>query len=159
VAELERGPTVLLRLFLLFTLVPLVELSLLFWIAQHTGWVFTLWLVVLTGVVGAWLARREGLRCWLEVQRQLGEGQLPAEPLLDGLMILLAGAVLITPGVLTDLVGFSLLVPPIRRKMRSYLAARYKDRIAVHTMGGFGDAGSRADENVIDAEHQPTDDP
>ncbi len=56
----------LLRLFLLFTLIPLVELSLLFWIAQHTGWVFTLWLVILTGVVGAWLARREGLRCWLD---------------------------------------------------------------------------------------------
>lgn len=148
----------LLRLFLLFTLVPVVELSLLVWIGMHTGLPFTLGLVILTGVVGAWLARREGLRCWLEVQRQLGEGQLPAEPLLDGLMILLAGAVLITPGVLTDVVGFALLVPPIRRKMRSYLAARYKDRIAVHTMGGFSETGSRADEHVIDAEHRPTDD-
>jgi len=157
VAGGKRGLAVLLRLFLLFTLVPLVELSLLFWIAQHTGWVFTLGLVIVTGVVGAWLARREGLRCWLEVQRQLAQGQVPAEPLLEGLMILLAGAVLITPGVLTDIVGFTLLVPPIRRRVRSYLAARYKAQIAVHSVGGSGGEGSRVDENVIDAEHHPTD--
>jgi UPF0716 protein FxsA len=143
-------------LFLLFTLVPLVELALLFWIAQHTGWAFTLGLVILTGMVGAWLARREGLRCWLEVQRRLAQGELPAEPLLDGLMILVAGAVLITPGVLTDLAGFALLVPPIRRRVRGYLAKRFKGRIAVHSMHGFGPAGP--DDDVIDAEHRPADD-
>ena len=146
----------LVRLFLLFTLVPLGELALLFWIAQHTGWLFTLGLVIVTGVVGASLARHEGLRCWLEVQRQLAEGKLPAEPLLDALMILVAGALLITPGVLTDLVGFALLVPPIRRLVRRYLAARFQAQIVVHPMQGFAEPPAQ-DDDVIDVEYRKTD--
>ncbi|MFH1924166.1 MAG: FxsA family protein, partial [Planctomycetota bacterium] len=71
----------LLRLLLLFTLIPLAELALLVWISEHVmGLSATIGLVIFTGVVGAWLARQEGLRCWIEVQRQLAEGQLPAEP-------------------------------------------------------------------------------
>ena len=146
----------LLRLFLLFTLIPLGELALLFWIARCTDWLFTLGLVILTGVVGAWLARREGLRCWLKVQEQLARGQLPAEPLLDGLMILVAGALLITPGVVTDLVGFGLLVPPVRRLVGRYLAARFKAHIIMHPMPGFPDSPSKGDD-VIDVEHHPSD--
>ena len=148
----------LLRLFLLFTLVPLVELGLLIWISQYTGPLFTIALVIATGVVGAWLARREGLRCWLEVQRQLARGELPAEPILDGLMILVAGAVLITPGVVTDLAGFALLVPPVRKLVRQYLAARFKARIRMHPSSGFGDRSGGSDDDVIDVEHHPTDD-
>lgn len=148
----------LLRLFLLFTLIPLIELALLVWISEHVmGLPATIGLVIFTGVVGAWLARREGLRCWLEVQRQMAEGQLPAEPLLEGLMILVAGALLITPGVLTDLVGFSLLAPPIRRLVGRSLAARFKAQITVHPMSGFGE-GPPEDDDVIDVEHRPTDD-
>ena len=155
--DTERGLAVLWRLLLLFTLVPLVELALLFWIAQHTHWSFTLWLVIITGLLGAWLARQEGLRCWLEVQRQLAGGQLPAEPLLDGLMILVAGALLITPGVLTDLVGFALLVPPIRKLVRRYLGARFKARIVMHGTSDLSQYPGE-DEDVIDVEHRPTDD-
>ncbi len=147
----------LLRLFLLFTLIPLGELALLFWISQHTGWLFTLSLVVVTGVVGAWLARQQGVRCWLEVHRQLAAGRLPTESLLDGLMILVAGAVLITPGVLTDLAGFSLLVPPIRRRVRGYLARRFKAHVVVHSAQGFGPRDQQHDD-VIDVESRPTDD-
>ena len=146
----------LLRLLLLFTLVPLVEVALLIWISQYTGLLFTIGLVILTGVVGAWLAREQGLRCWLEVQRQLSQGQLPAEPLLDGLMILVAGAVLITPGVLTDAVGFALLIPPIRAMVRRYLAERFKARITVAPMSGFGHSPADEDD-VIDVEHRPGD--
>jgi UPF0716 protein FxsA len=148
---------VLLRLFLLFTLVPLVELALLIWIAVNTDPILTIGLVVLTGAVGAWLAREQGLRCWREVHRQLSQGQLPAEPLLDGLMILVAGALLITPGVLTDALGFALLVPPIRRRMRRYLAERFKTRITVQPMTGFGQSPGQPDD-VIDVEHHPSDD-
>ena len=146
----------LLQLFLLFTLIPLVELALLVWISQYTGLLFTIALVIVTGVVGAWLARQEGLRCWLEVQRQLAEGQLPAEPLLDGLMILVAGAVLITPGVLTDLAGFALLVPPVRGRVRRYLAARFKARIVMHPMPGFTEPPAE-EGDVIDVEYRKTD--
>ena len=146
----------LFRLLLLFTLVPLVELTLLLLIGRHMGLPFTLGLVIVTGVVGAWLARQQGLRCWREVQRQMSQGQLPAEPLLDGLMILVAGALLLTPGVLTDALGFALLLPPIRRRVRRYLAKRFKARIMVQPMPGFGEhPGGRDD--AIDVEHHPSD--
>jgi UPF0716 protein FxsA len=147
---------VLLRLLLLFTLIPLVELALLFWISEQTGWLFTLGLVIVTGVVGATLARQQGLRCWLEVQRQMAEGQLPAEPILDGLMLLVAGAVLITPGVLTDLVGFALLVPPVRKLVRRYLAARFRSRVVVHRPQDFAGPPTE-DDDVIDVEYRRTD--
>lgn len=147
----------LLRLLLLFTLLPLVELTLLLWIAEHTGWLFTLWLVILTGLLGAWLARHEGLRCWREIHRRMARGELPADSLLDGLMILVAGAVLITPGVLTDLVGFALLMAPIRRLVRRYLARRIQAHII---LGPAPDARHRPPErdDVIDVEHRPPDD-
>jgi UPF0716 protein FxsA len=147
----------LVRLLLLFTAVPLVELALLFWIAQHTGPLFTLGLVIGTGVVGAGLARQQGLRCWLDVQRQMARGELPADSLLDGLMILVAGALLITPGVLTDLMGFALLVPPIRRLIRRRVAARMKAQMVVHRAAGF-DGSSPEDGDVVDAEYRRVDD-
>ena len=121
----------LLRLLLLFTLVPLVELVLLLILADNTSWQFTVALVLVTGVVGAALARHEGLRCLRRVQQKLAAGELPGDALLDGLMILLAGALLITPGVLTDLVGFALLLPAFRRVVKGRLARRLRARIRV----------------------------
>ncbi len=127
----------MLRLLLLFTLVPLTELVLLLWLADKTSWWFTLWLVIFTGVLGAWLARREGLRCWLEIQKRIDRGELPTDSLLEGVMILVAGAVLVTPGVLTDILGFSLLVPPFRRIVRRWLARRITTRVAMHHPGNW----------------------
>ncbi len=121
----------LLRLLLLFTVVPLVELVLLLWLAEQIEWGPTLGLVLLTGFVGAALARHEGLRCIAKIQQKMAAGQLPGDPLLDGLMILVAGALLVTPGILTDLVGFSLLVPGFRRIMKRYLKKRFQARITV----------------------------
>jgi len=147
---------VLLRLLLLFIVLPLVELALLLWLADVTGWQFTFGLVICTGVLGGWLARHEGLRCWRAVQQQLARGELPADSLLDGLLILVAGAVLITPGVITDLTGFALLVPPIRGLVKRYLVARFKARMVVAGTSGFG--ARPPDEDVIDVEHRPADD-
>ena len=104
----------LLRLIFLFTLVPLVELYLLFRIANWTTPQFTITLVIATGILGAFLARKQGMQ-WREgMARQLQRGELPTDGLLDGLMIFIAGALLVTPGVLTDVVGFGLLVPKLR---------------------------------------------
>jgi len=149
---------VLAYLLLLFVLLPLVELALLLWLAEQMGWLFTLGLVIFTGVLGASLARHQGLRCWMEVQRKLNRGELPADNLLDGLMILLAGAVLITPGVITDAAGFALLVPPVRRAIRKALARRLRSRMVVTSFTGrspFPPDG----EDVIDVDHRPVDDP
>ena len=143
----------LARLLLLFTVVPLLELVLLLWIAEHTGWKFTLGLVIFTGVLGAWLARQQGLRCWQRFQQQLAQGELPADSLLDGLMILIAGAVLVTPGVLTDLVGFALLIPPVRKLARQHLARRIRPHVVVGPMPGTAGRGTEQDD-VIDVEHR-----
>jgi len=122
----------LLRLFLLFTIVPVVELALLIQIGGLLGLGPTLLLVMGTGFAGAWLARREGLRGWLAVRDELQGGQLPGESLVHALLILVAGIVLITPGVITDIAGILLLVPPVRRS----LIARVRDRLSAQIERG-----------------------
>ena len=126
----------LLRLLLLLTVVPLVELVLLLWLASVTGWLLTVLLVLGTGVVGAFLARHEGLRCLRRAQRQVAEGQLPGDALLDGVMILAAGVLLVTPGMLTDLLGFALLLPPFRRLVKRRIKYRFEARLRVFTHDG-----------------------
>jgi len=123
---------VFFRLLILFTVVPLVELWLLLWIGSRTGLVFTVSLVLATGILGAALARQQGWQAWRGIHEQLARGQMPTSALVDGLMILTAGTLLITPGVLTDLVGFSLLVPPLRSLLKRRVAAWLKSRTDVH---------------------------
>lgn len=107
-----------LRLFLLFTLVPLLELTLLILIGEVVGVWVTVGLVVLTGALGAALARSEGLRVLGRVREEWNRGRVPTDELLDGLLILIAGAVLLTPGLITDCLGFFLLSPPGRTLVR-----------------------------------------
>ena len=99
------------RLLLLFILIPAVELALLIEIGKRIGTLETLALIVVTGILGAALARRQGLGVLRRARAEAAAGRLPAAALVDGVMILLAGAVLITPGVLTDLFGFLCLIP------------------------------------------------
>lgn len=134
----------LARLFLLFTLVPLLELYVLIQFTRWTGNIFlTLAVVVGTGVLGAYLARQQGWRAWLEIQRQLAAGRMPAEAVQDGLLILLAGALLITPGLLSDVAGISLLLPRVRQLVRRYLAARWTVRIAGRSTTSAWSAGEK----------------
>ncbi len=114
------------RLLLLFTAVPLVELALLLLIGRRVGLVATILLVLGTGVLGAWLAKSEGFKAFYRVREEMAAGRLPAEALLDGLLILIAGAVLLTPGLLTDLAGFALLTPFGRRAVRRAVAERMR---------------------------------
>lgn len=134
------------RLALLFVIVPVVELILLIEIGQVVGLLPTVGLVVFTGVTGAWLARAEGVRVFFQFQRELASGRLPGQSLLDGISVLIGGAFLLTPGVLTDLVGFSLLVPVTRRWIQRRIRKRLERRIAdgtirVVTMGNAGGGG------------------
>ena len=121
----------LLRLLLLFTIVPFVELLLLLWIADHTNWLFTVALIISTGIVGVALARHEGLRCLREVRQRLNRGEVPAGSLVDALLILIAGVLLVTPGVLTDLSGFLLLVPPVRGLVKRFVIERIRASLRV----------------------------
>ena len=126
------------RLFLLFTLVPLVELWLLVQIGEVVGLPATLGAVLATGALGASLARREGMRTLHMWQNSLSQGQLPDEGIASGLLILVGGIFLITPGVLTDVIGLSLLIPPLRRTVGHALTRRVQGKINVH--GSFGDS-------------------
>ena len=117
-----------IRLLLLFTLVPLAELYLLVKLGTVVGVAPTVALVVLTGILGAWLARVQGLSVLQRLGADLAEGQLPTDALIDGLLILVAGAVLLTPGLLTDALGFSLLVPQGRAAVRKVVGAWFARR-------------------------------
>ncbi len=144
------------RLALFFVVVPVLELMLLIKLGQVMGLMPTLLLVIFTGVTGAWLARAEGLRVLFQFQKELASGQLPGQAALDGISVLIGGAFLVTPGVLTDVFGLSLLFPPsrrwIQRLARARIARGIKDgSINVITMGagpgggfGFSDLGGSA---------------
>jgi UPF0716 protein FxsA len=119
----------LLRLLLLFTLVPLVELVLLLVLADKIGWQVTLGVVLGTGVLGASLARWQGIQVWRRAHRELSAGRLPGDALLDGLMVLVAGALLVTPGALTDALGFALLLPPFRTVIKRRLIRQFQSRV------------------------------
>jgi len=112
------------RLLLLFITLPLLELILLLQIGSLVGAWPTFGLVVTTGLLGAALARSQGLRVVAAVQRRLAQGELPGEELMDGLAVLVGGAFLLTPGVLTDLLGFALLLPFTRSAIRRGVEAR-----------------------------------
>ncbi|MFO7587377.1 MAG: FxsA family protein [Gemmatimonadota bacterium] len=134
----------LIRLLLLFTVVPLLELWLLLRIGDLVGLGPTLGLVVLTGAVGAWLARHEGARAWRAVQEQLAAGRLPGRELLEAVLVLVAGIVLITPGVITDALGLGLLVRPVRARVAERIRRRLGASLEVRTLGGDGGPGPRS---------------
>ena len=102
-------------LFLVFTLIPLLELALLLQLAQWLGGWTTFGLILLTAFAGAMLVRRQGLRLWADIQARLAADQLPACELVRGLCLLVGGVLLITPGVLTDIAGLLLLLPPLQQ--------------------------------------------
>lgn len=133
----------LAKLLLLFILVPLAELLLLLYIADQTSFAFTVGLIVATGVTGAALARWQGLRTIARIRDEINQGRPPAGALVDGLLILIAGALLLTPGLLTDLVGFSLLIPPLRAWVKRRVAKRLQASLHFPGPPG-GDAGDEA---------------
>ncbi len=118
------------RLLLLFTTIPLIELALLVEIGQHLGAPATVALVLFTGVLGAGLAKSQGVKTLARLQAELQQGRMPTDALLDGLMIFVAGAVLLTPGLLTDVFGFLLLVPAGRGVVRRAVAKRLRQRFS-----------------------------
>jgi UPF0716 protein FxsA len=118
------------RLFLLFTVVPLLELYILIKIGGYIGAFPTVGLVVLTALLGFVLARFEGLRKLQQIKRSLSLGIVPAEEMLDGVLIFVGGVLLIIPGVLTDLFALILLIPYTRTIFKRWLRRRFDRMIA-----------------------------
>ena len=111
----------LLKLFLAFTIIPIIEIYLLIEIGSIFGALTAVTLVILTGFLGAFLARMQGLQTLYRIQESLREGRMPSGELLDALLIVIAGLVLLTPGFLTDSAGFLLLIPATRNSIKYWL--------------------------------------
>ncbi len=117
-----------IKLFLAFTIIPVVEIYLLIKIGASFGVFTSIGLVILTGFLGAYLARIQGLKTLFKIQESVREGRMPSGELIDALLIAIAGAVLLTPGFLTDTFGFALLFPIIRNSIKSWLQDKIKNQ-------------------------------
>ncbi|UCG79287.1 MAG: FxsA family protein [Nitrospirota bacterium] len=118
-----------LKLFLIFAILPIVELSLLIKIGTVIGTINTIAIVILTAIVGAYMVRMEGIGVWFRIQKSLAEGIFPADELISGIMILVAGAVLLTPGFVTDAIGFLMVFPYTREHIKRLLKKYFEKRI------------------------------
>jgi UPF0716 protein FxsA len=115
----------LLKLFLAFTLIPVLEIYLLIKLGTFLGALNTVIIVVLTGIIGAFLAKLQGLHTMIKVKEGLNRGEMPAEEMLDALLILVAGIVLLTPGFLTDIAGLVILIPQTRVLFKRWLRKKF----------------------------------
>jgi UPF0716 protein FxsA len=157
-----------IKLFLLFTLGPLIELTLLLKIGSIFGVWHTVALVIITGAIGAFLARDQGLKVLREFQNSLAQGKIPTNPIVEGALILVSAALLVTPGMITDVIGFILVIPQSRKIVVEFLRKYFAAKIAqgAYTPGQSGGFYYRAsygspprkekpddkDQNVIDIE-------
>jgi UPF0716 protein FxsA len=132
----------LFYLFLLFTVVPLAELALLVWLGGQTEWWVPVLLVIADGVAGALLWRWQGLRALVKIQEEMAAGRMPADALVDGLLVFLAGALMITLGMITDIAGFGLLIPPIRAVVKRFAKVWFIRHVQVRTAAAFRTSGS-----------------
>ncbi len=119
----------LMRLILLFTVVPLVELAILFKLNQYVGLGYTLGIVIFTGILGAYLAKSQGNQILFRIKMDMGEGRMPGDELINGLCVLIGGAMLLTPGILTDTAGFILVIPATRHVVKIYIRNKLKKMI------------------------------
>lgn len=117
------------KLLLLFISIPLLEILILIKMGEAYGFWSTVLLVIVTGFVGAVIARLEGFRTWTNIQNELRAGRVPAEKLVDALILFAAGILLVTPGLLTDIVGLLLLIPWTRFWSKRWLRKKFDSLI------------------------------
>jgi UPF0716 protein FxsA len=108
-------------LFAFFLIVPFIEITLLMQVGSIIGVFPTIFMVVFTAVLGAWMLRRQGFATWQRFQTNLQQGQIPAYEMIEGPILLVGGALLLTPGFFTDILGFACLIPSLRRKIAQYV--------------------------------------
>src|SRR5215210_384683 len=125
-----------LVLFIVFIVVPIAELYVLIQIGQAIGVLPTIALLILDSVLGAMLMRAQGRAAWMRFNRALAEGRVPGREVMDGALVIFGGALLLTPGFLSDLLGLFLLLPPTRAIVRGVLLARFGSRILATAAGG-----------------------
>lgn len=116
-------------LFVLFILVPIIELAVLLQVGDWLGWLPTIGLLIVVSVLGTWLVRREGMRAWRAFRTATARGRVPTNEVVDGALVMFGGALLLTPGFLSDLLGLSLVFPPTRRIARGVINRQVSRRV------------------------------
>lgn len=149
-------------IFAAFVVVPLIEIALFVIVGQEIGLWATLAVVILTAMAGTALLRAQGAATLRQAQTHLNQGEMPVEQVFTSVFLLVAGALLLTPGFFTDALGFLLFVPPVRAAVgRAVFRALLRNaNVKVYMApgsGGFGPRGSDPDDTVIDAEFRPVD--
>jgi UPF0716 protein FxsA len=140
-------------IFLLVLLIPFVEIYLLLKVGGIIGAFPTIFLVVFTAVLGAYLLRQQGFAAFQRLQANLAQGKIPAYEMIEGPIILVGGILLLTPGFITDILGFACLIPQLRRKIAQYVIENY----LVQTGGQFH-WGKPKDKDVLEGEFRKEDD-
>ncbi len=151
------------KLLLLFTVVPIFELYLLVRIGEKIGTFNTVAIVVFTGVLGASFAKSQGAQIFFKIRSALNQGQMPGRDMVQGVMILIGGILLVTPGIITDLVGFSLLIPFTRKLYADYALYYFKKKFQsgqwqYHSTGPSGPGSAtyyEADFEEVDEDNDP----
>ncbi len=123
-----------------FIVVPILEIWVLTQVAGGVGWLNAISRVIVVSAVGAWMVKQQGLGIIRRVEQRLAEGSLPSTELVDGVLIAVAGALMLTPGFLTDAMSLLLLFPPTRAIVRTWLMVRYSGRVQTATIGGTATA-------------------
>jgi UPF0716 protein FxsA len=123
------------RFFTLFALVAVVEMATFYWVQSRIGLGWALLLALATAILGSVLVRRAGLAVWRRIRSRFSQGELPGRELIHGAVILVAGALLISPGFLTDVIGFLLLIPRVRDLIHGAVTRRLSVRVTTFTSG------------------------
>ncbi len=143
-------------LFLVVLIVPFVEIYVLLQVGGLIGAFPTIFLVVFTAVLGAWLLRRQGFATWQRFQGNLAQGVVPAYEMIEGPILLVGGALLLTPGFFTDIVGFACLIPALRRRIARYIIEHHLVNANAASGDIFGQF-RRAPQDIIEGEYTQQD--
>ncbi|MDD2352176.1 MAG: FxsA family protein [Atribacterota bacterium] len=120
---------ILSKLILLFIFVPFLELYILLQVGKHIGVLLTIIVVIVTGIAGAYLVKKQGLHIIMRIKRKMNEGIIPTDNLMEGVLILIGGILLLTPGFITDIVGFIITIPQSRKIFLMYFKKLVKNKI------------------------------
>ncbi len=134
-------------LFLVVLIIPFAEIYLLIQVGAIIGAFPTILLVVFTAMLGAWLLKQQGFATFQRFQESLAQGVIPAYEMVEGPLILVGGALLLTPGFITDIIGFACLIPQLRRKIAQYVIEHYLVQSGAHFQ-----QGKAAENNVLEGE-------
>jgi UPF0716 protein FxsA len=155
----------LLPLVILFIVVPIAELAVIIQVGQEIGVWWTIAILVADSLLGSVLMRAQGRAAWRRFGEATQAGRVPAREVLDGVLVIFGGALLLTPGFITDILGLTLLIPPTRAIVRGVLVRRLAHRMVITAVGPRGEAGPRArhsydvEGTAVDVDPEPLDPP